>query len=198
MRYSKFIFAAIIYTVFAVYLYQPYLKNFNTLQYLLPVNLILSALGCYVLSRRWVSSFFGSFLAGAIYGFGPFTLGLAKFHPTAGFLTACIPWLFCPAALIGRTKRRWLSWPLSAIPFLAIVCFFQISNYYHLFAIPIQTRLRLGDLAGLMAPLVMAQKGTTLAGFYHVPLIALLMGFAMLFAAKRIGVIIIFCLGVMV
>lgn len=195
MRYGKFIVAAIVYAAFAVYLYQPYLPILNSLQYLLPVNLCLAALGCFVLSRRWVSSFAGSFFAGVIYGFGPFMLSLSKFHPTAGLLAAGIPWLFCPAAFIGRNKRRWLSWPVSALPFLAIVVFFQISIYYHLFAVPIQTKLSLGDLAGLIAPLIMAQRSTTLVSFYHVPVTALMMGFAMLLATRRIGVILILCLG---
>ncbi len=195
MRYGKFIGAACIYAAFAVYLYQPYFKNFDGLQYLLVVNVCLAALGCFVLSRRWVSSFAGSFIAGAIYGFGPFTLSLAKFHPTAGLLAASIPWMFCPAAFVCRNKWRWLSWPISALPFLAIVIFFRISIHYRLFSVPIGTRMQLGDLAGLIAPLAIAQRSTTLVSFYHVPIIALLMGFAMLLAARRVGVIIILCLG---
>jgi len=195
MKYGKFIVAAIVYAAFAMYLYQPYFPILNSLQYLLPLNLCLAALGCFVLSRRWVSSFAGSLFAGAIYGFGPFTLGLAKFYPTAGLLAASIPWLFCPAAFVGRNKWRWLSWPVSALPFLAIVIFFQISIYYRLFAVPIQTKLSLGDLAGLIAPLVMAHRSTTLVSFYHVPLTALLIGFAMLLSARRLNIIVILCLG---
>src|SRR4030042_501778 len=94
---SKFAAATIIYTGFAIYLYQPPFGHFDRLDYLLPVNFCLAASGCYVLSRRWVAGFAGSFFAGALYGFGPFTLGLARFHPTAGLLAAAIPWLFWPA-----------------------------------------------------------------------------------------------------
>ena len=192
---SKFAVAAGIYTVFAIYLYHPYFKSFNTLQYLLVINVCLASLGCYVLSRRWVSAFAGSLFAGAIYGFGPFVLGLAKFHPTAGSLAATIPWLFCPAAFGPKAKWQWVSWPLSALPFLAIPLFFQIAIHFRLFAIPIQTKLHLADLAGLLAPLVMVERTFSLVGLYHVPIAPLIMGFSMLLAARRFGPMCIFCLG---
>ena len=88
---SKFTAAAVIYAGLAFYLYQLYFRHFNKLQYLVVVNACFAAMGSFVLSRRWVASFWGSFFAGAIYGFGPFLLGLAKFHPTAGLLAAGIP-----------------------------------------------------------------------------------------------------------
>jgi len=188
--------ATIIYVAFAVYLYQPQFKKFDAVHYLVIVNISLACLGCFMLSRRWVATFAGSFFAGAIYGFGAFSLGLAKFHPTAGLLAAGIPWLFWPASSITKTKWRWLSWPLSALPFLAIILFFQLSDHYRLFAVPIRAKLHLADLAGLVAPLVMAQRSDAMVGFYHVPIAALVMGFAMLVAARRLGIIVIFCLGV--
>ncbi len=160
------------------------------------MNVCLASLGCYVLSRRWVSGFGESFFAGAIYGFGPFILGLVKFHPTAGFLAAIIPWLFCPAAFGPKEKWRWLRIPLVVLPFLAIVFFFQASTHYRLFAVSTQTRLHLADLVGLLAPLITAKQNTTLIGFYHIPIAALVMGFSMLLAARRFGVIIIIAVGV--
>ncbi len=181
-----------------MYLYQPYFKHFNRLQYLLVVNVCLASLGCFVLSRRWVSAFWGSFFAGAIYGFGPFALGLANFHPTAGLLAAIIPWLFCPAAFGPKARWRWVSRPLSALPFLAILLFFQVSIPYRLFAVWTQAKLHLGDLLGLIAPFYLAQRNitATLVGVYHIPIAALLMGFSMLLAAKRLGIITIFALGI--
>ena len=113
-KYSSFAVAVVIYLGFAVYLYQPHFKNFNKLQYLLVLNACLASLGCFVLSRRWVSSFAGSFFAGALYGFGPFALGLANFHPTAGLLAAIVPWLFCPAVFGPKAEWQWISrtlWP---------------------------------------------------------------------------------------
>ncbi len=191
----EFAVTAVIYAGLAAYLYQPYFKNFNKLQYLVVVNLCLASLGCFVLSRRWVSAFAGSFFAGAIYGFGPFVIGLAKFHPTTGFLAAIIPWLFCPAAFGPKAKWRWVRTPLSALPFLAILLFFQVSTHYRLFPVPTQAKLHLADMAGLLAPLVMAKRNLTLVGFYQVPIAPLIMGFLMLLAARRFGIMIIFCIG---
>ena len=193
---SKFVIAAGIYAGSAVYLYQPHFKHFNTQRYLLLVNVCLASLGCYVLSRRWITSFWGSLFGGAIYGFGPFALGLAGYHPTAGFLAAAIPWLFCPAAFGPRVKWQWLQVPLSALPFLVIVLFFQTARHYRLFAIPIHAKLQLVDLVGLLAPLVMTERSLTLIGFYHVPIALLVMGFSMLLAARRFGIIVVFCLGI--
>jgi len=195
MSLCRFAVAAIVYAGFAVYLYQPYFKDFHKLQYLLVANLCIASLGCFVLSRRWVSSFWGSFFAGAIYGFGPFLLGLGKYHPAAGFLAAGIPWLFCPAAFVCKGKWRWVSWPLSALPFLGVLLFFQLSAHCRLFPISVWTKLHLTDLAGLLAPLVMAKRSWPVLGFYHVPITALVMGFSMLLTARRLGVIAIFVIG---
>lgn len=188
--------AAVVYAAFAVYLYQPYFGRFAAGQFLILANVTLAALGCFVLSRRWVGLFAGSFFAGAIYGFGPFFLWLSSYHASVSLLAAALPWLFCPAAFVPRTKRwNWLSRSLSALPFAVIVLFFEVSAKLRLFAIPIQTRLHLSDLSGLLAPLVMAQKGSLTLGFYHVPVAMLIMGAAMLFAARRFGIMAILVLG---
>jgi len=183
------------YAAFAGYLYQPYFKNFDRWQYLLVVNAPLASLGCYALSRRWMAGFGESFFAGVVYGFGPFTTGLAKFHPTAGLLAAAIPWLFCPAVFGFKTKWQWLRIPFAVLPFLAIMLFFQASAYYRLFPVSIQARLHPADLFGLLAPLITAQQNTTLIGFYHIPIAALIVGFSMLVIARRFGVIVIFAIG---
>jgi len=191
----RFFASAIVYAGFAVYLYRPYLEEFNIWQRLLPVNLWLAALGCFVLSGRWVAGFAGRLFAGAVYGFGPFMLSLAKFHPLAGLLVASMPWLFWPAAYVGRTRRGWLSIPLSTLPFLAVVLFFQASAYYRLFAIPVRARFCLVDLVSLIAPLVMVERSIALVGFYHVSLTVLIMGFSILFVARRLGVITVLAAG---
>ena len=192
----RFFAAAIFYAVFAGHLFWPYFRNFDRWQYLLVVNVCLASLGCYVLSRRWVAGFAESFFAGAIYGFGPFLLGLVKFHPSAGFLAAAIPWLFCPAAFGFKEKWRWLRIPLVVLPFLAIVVFFQASTHYRLFAVSTQARLHPADLTGLFAPLITSKQNLTLIGFYHIPIAALVIGFCMMLAARRYSVIIIIVLGV--
>jgi len=181
-KYTRFALAAAVYAAFAVYLYQPYFKGFGSLrlQDLFVANICLASLGAYVLSRRWVAGFAESFFAGAIYGFGPFALGLAKFHPTAGFLFAAIPWLFCPAVFGPQGKYKPLRVPLSLLPFLSIVLFFQLAARFGLYPIPINLKLHGADLAGLLAPLVAAKRNMILVGFYHIPVASLIMGFSML------------------
>ena len=193
----RFILVAMIYAGFTIYLYHPHLKDLQRWQYLLIVNPFIASLGGYVLSRRWIAAFSGSFFAGAIYGFGPFSLALAKFHPTAGLLAASIPWLFCPAAFGPRTRLRLLSPVLVVLPFFAVIAFFQMTAQYRLFAASIQARLQPADLAGLLSPLVVIERNvnTTLIGFYHIPVAALIMGSCMLLAARRIGILAIIVLG---
>jgi hypothetical protein len=196
---SKFAVAALIYACFAVYLYYPHLGknscNILRLRNLFVINACLASLGCFALSRRWVASFCGSLFAGAIYGFGPFMITLASYHPTAGFLASTIPWLFCPAAFGTRAGWKWLNWLISALPFLVVMLFFEISAHWRLFAVPVQARLHLADITGLVVPLVTVGRSLIFAGFYHIPIAPLIMGFSMLLAARRLGIIIIFCSG---
>jgi hypothetical protein len=189
--------AAAVYAGFAIYLYQPYFKHFTSLEYLVVLNSPMAALGCFLLSRRWVGTFWGSLFAGAVYGFGPLVLGFAKFHPTAGLLAAGMPWFFCPAAFCNRTKWRWMSLPLLALPFLGVLLFFQATVGCRLFAVSTQAKLHSADLAGLLAPLVAvtAKRSSTLLGFYHTPIAALVVGISMLLAARRFAIIIIFVIG---
>jgi hypothetical protein len=182
----KFVAAALVYSAFAVYLYQPHFKSFGRWQHLLVVNASLASLGGYLLSRRWVAGFVESFFAGAIYGFGPFTLGLAKFHPTAGLLVAAIPWLFCPAAFGPKGKWRLLRIPSAGLPFLAIWLFFEIAARCGLYPIPIRLKLHLADLTGSLAPLIAAKRQATLTGFYHVPIAPLIMGVSMFLAPLKL------------
>jgi hypothetical protein len=193
---APFAAAAIVYIGFAVYLYQPHFSTFTKLQFLILVNVCLASLGCFLLSSRWVPSLLSSLFAGAIYGFGPFMLGLAVYHPTVGLLTATLPWLFLPAAFGPKGNWQWLRVPLAILPFLVILLFFSATSAYRLFAVPIQTRLHLADLIGLVAPFVTVRQGSTSVGFYHFPIAALVMGFAMLFAVRRLSVLIIFFLGI--
>ena len=196
--YGKFALAAIVFAGFGVHLFWGRFGRFERWELLLPVNACAGALGCYVLSRRWVSSLAGSLFAGAIYGFGPFMLGLAKFHPTAGLLAASIPWLFCPAAFGGKTKLGRHAWVLAVLPFAAIVIFFQLAQWRHFFPVHAGAKLCSDDLVAFFAPLVIAEYdivNTTTFGFYHIPIAGLVMGCAMLLAARRLPVISICVVG---
>jgi len=194
-RISRYAAAFVIYTGFAVYLYQPYFEKFSNVEYFFVVNVIVAAMGSFILSRRWVISFVGSFFAGALYGFGPFMLGLGRFHPLAGLLASCVPWLFLPAVFGPKGRLRIFRVPLAVMPFVVIVLFFEITTRFHIFAVPINAKLNLKDLFALAAPLVAVKRNLTAFGFYHVPIGALAMGFAMLLAVKRTGVIVVLCLG---
>lgn len=190
-----FVAAAVVYAAFAVYLYQPYFEKFRTYDILLPVNLLLASAGGYILSRRWVSGFVESLLAGAIYGFGPFALYLTRCHPTAGLLAASVPWLFCPAVFAFKNKK-WLSALLATLPFLAIVLFFYVTVHLHSFAVSIRPRFEPSHFYSLLSPLVATKHQTPAIGFYHVPIAALIMGFALLIKARRLGIMAALAFGI--
>jgi len=206
-RLGGFIIAAVVYGAFAIYLYQPYLKNLASERPILLLNAILASLGCYVLSRRWIASFPAALFAGSIYGFGPFALGLGTYQVTAGLVFAAVPWLFCPAAFWHRLfsnynfRRRLVyllvTGGLSLLPFLIIVLFFCVlgSARFRLFPIPIQTRLHLADMIGLLSTYRVTDDSSIFFGFYHLPLSALVMGLFVFFAAHRPGPTIVFILG---
>jgi hypothetical protein len=122
-------------------------------------------------------------------------LGLACYHPAAGLLAAGIPWLFLPAAFGPKGRWRWLRYLLCGVPFLVIVLFFRVALYFRLFVIPVQVKLGLTDLGGLLAPLAAAERGTILIGFYHVPIAALIMGLWRLLAVRRFAVLAVLCAG---
>lgn len=189
-----------LYAVFATYLYRPHFAGFARWQWLLPVNACIAGMGAYVLSRRWVMGFSGSFLAGLLYGFGPYLLGLGKFHPTAGLLAATIPWLFVPAAFLGKKRGKWVGVPLLLLPFVVVVLFFYLSAawpQHRLFAAPLQAEMRPADLAGFVAPLVVVRRSTALIGLYHVPVAALVLGLAMMFKARRHGFLVVLVAGML-
>jgi hypothetical protein len=204
---SEFIIAAVIYSAFAIYLYQPYLKGLALERLALPLNASLASLGCYLLSRRWIASFPGAFFAGIVYGFGPFSLGLASYQATAGLIFAAVPWLFCPAAFWQNLfntrhnqRRFWhllITAGLSMLPFLTIILLFSIlgSANLRLFPIPIQTRLHPADMIGLLSLYKVTNNSSIFLSFYHLPLSALIMGLFVFFAVHRTGPMIIFTLG---
>jgi len=186
-RLPLFTLAAFVYLAFSIYLYNPHYRKFRDLDNLLVVSLTLAALGCYTLSRRWVASFLASFLAGAVYGFGPYLLGLARFHPAAGLLAAAIPWLLCPSAFGFKKRRTCLRYPCVILPFAAIIVFFLLSSHFRLFAVPNRVHMHSRDVVGLLAPLVVAKLGgkALLVGFYHVPVAMAVLGLILSMAARR-------------
>jgi len=188
------ILAGVIYAALSVCLYLPYLKHFKVLQYALLLNSALGALGCFVLSRRWVGVFAASLFSGAVYGFCPFALGFAAYHPLAGTVMAVLPWLFCPAVFYPRTRyRKIITTALSLLPFIAIAFFFWLCSRPDLgplFALPKNEKLQLTNMIGLIGPLN-SKPHHFIFSFYHVPVSVLLMGLFMYVANARISVMII-------
>jgi hypothetical protein len=187
--------AAVVYAAMAIYLYQPYFNRFGHLQFLRLVNVCVAGLGAYAISRRWVFSFWGSFFAGLLYGFGPLMLRINSFHPTVGLMAAMVPWLFLPAVFRTKKKPQWTSMTLCVLPFLAIVAFFLMTTYLHLFAMPKQIKLHAIDLLRFFAPLIRIDSAPAYFGFYHIAIAPLIMGFAMMLAAKRYGILLILLAG---
>jgi len=127
--YCTISIAAVLYIALGVYLYLPYFKYFSPLRYLVVAGSVCAALGCFVLSRRWISAFGALLFAGAIYGFGPFALAFAAYHPSAILPLAILPWLFWPAVFWPTQKNKTvltavISATLSLLPFLIILLFF--------------------------------------------------------------------------
>ncbi len=187
--------AVVLYGVFAGYLYWPHRSGLAGWEWLLPVSAWMAALGGYVLSRRWVAGFTGSLLAGLVYGFGPFLLGLARFHPASSLLAAGVPWLFVPAAVLERKQGKWLSLPLWLLPFVVIALFFYLSAGCRLFAAPLQASVRPLDLASFLAPLALMGHSSATLGVYHVPIAALALGLAMVWKARRYGILLLAAAG---
>lgn len=208
MKYAGVAAAMLIYMALAVYLYQPYFRNFKAVQYIIPLNSVIAATGCFVLSRRWVGVFAASFFSGAVYGFGPFILAFAAYHPVAGFAAAILPWLFCPAAFvktwagrrnaktaknIGKTLQLILPAALSLLPFVVIALFFWLcakSWFGPFFPLPGNIKLQFSNLAGLAAPLAF-KPHIFMFSLYHVPLAVAIMGLFMYLAVHRVAVLII-------
>jgi len=191
----RFAIALVIYLTFALSLYSPHFRSFERTDYLIILNGILASSGCYLLSSRWISSFWAKLFAGCLYGFGPFMIGLVKFHPAVGMLAGLIPWAFLPAAFCPIKRWKFLPWLLSVIPFLMIVTFFNLAALLGFFPASIQCRLQASDLILLFAPVVASDTNSILVGFYHVPVAPLVIGISMLLISRRRGIMIMFMLG---
>ena len=197
--------ACVIYIAVCLYLYHPYLPGPEPDRYIIiMVNFVVGAVGCFVLSRRWIGAFLGSLFAGAVYGFSPLAFGLASYHPLAGVPLAFLPWLFCPAAFWQKYAIRHNRWvpasrfgpaaittALCLMPFLAVIVYFLLCSNQPIsvFPIPLE-KLHPANLAGLIAPLAMKPHDFVLS-VYHVPLPACLMGLCMAIASKRTGIMVI-------
>ena len=157
-----------LYLVFAWYLLFPYRQHLDAWGRSLPWVLGLGAWGGFCLAMPQVRSFTAALLCGALYGFGPLVLYMARFHLCAVAAAAAVPWSLMPWAL-ARRSRPWLRWPLLALPFVGIAGGFKILDALHLFVLPVSAGRVSGiDWGVLIAPLLKAGQGRVLLGLYHV------------------------------
>ena len=189
--------ALAIYSAFAGILFYPCIQRFSTVQLLFPVQTIIGALGVFVLSRRWVLSFFASLAGGAIFGFGTYACSFHCYHPYAGLVNALLPWCFIPAVFFYRWTKLdqkhtdIISGLLSLMPVLFVLVAYQFAALKYLYPIPLATALSPGALLGIIDPIGVKQD-IFAPGFYHVTMAGLLMGIAVLIRTKRFWTIIIF------
>jgi hypothetical protein len=186
--------AVVLYVAFAVYLYCLPLGRVMQCHAIVPVSAVVAALGGFVLTRRWVAGFAGSFLAGALCGFSPFFLGVARYHSSVSVLVASIPWLCAPAVFVGR-RRHIACLPLALLPFAAVVLFFRVSAAKGLFAAPLGPEPHLSDAFGFIAPLVMWDRSAVVVSVYHVAIAPLILGLAVMVTARRYGLLLLFAVG---
>lgn len=185
--------ATLLYLVLAVYLFGPYIRVRFPEVAAYAMHSVAGALGCFVLSRRWISSFGGSLFAGAIYGFCPFMLSFSAFHPAAGLPAALLPWMFCPAvyyrARLAKTgAQSTLNILLAILPFALIAAFFQLSAGVGGFFMPIQVRTGWQHVIGLAIPLWGGVRFSL--SVYHVALPAFALGLMMYVIVRRMSVLI--------
>jgi len=188
--------AVIIYIIFAAWLFYPHLQQLSAIKRLFPVEAVIAAAGAFVLSRRWVLSFFASLIGGAIFGFGVFACSFFCYHPFAGLVYAILPWTFVPAVFfyqwtnLDSKNTAILSGLLSLLPFLFILLAYEFSSRLYLYPIPANTRLSIQSLLGIVNPTGVKPDIFAL-GFYHVSVAGLIMGFVLLVRTRRIWTIVL-------
>ena len=194
-----------VYLGVTLFLHWPHIEKFSRLDYLFTINTVVGCLGCFVLSRRWISSFGGSLLSGAIYGFCPFTLSFSGYHSFATLPMAAIPWLFCIAAFFRHNplKKKSLyefsgTMLLTLLPFGAIGFFFWLCAQPWLplgpfFPMPKNEQFTINHFFGFVFPL---SNTTSFAfAFYHVPVAMIIMGIFIYAAARRFSILLLVGLG---
>lgn len=163
--------------------------------------MVLASMGVFVLGRRWIQAGPASLLSGALYGFGPALISLARSGPTLALLVAILPWLCCPAVYVHRwlearpgpsRQTRWAGYLEAALylaPFFLIIAILAILRKQ---ALPYPIQLGPFDSLAWLAPCLAAKRGAILSGVYHIPTAALVIGLTMLMKARRWPVIIVF------
>ncbi len=194
--------AAGLYLTLAAYLYNPYLDSFAPIDFFFLLNSAIGALGCFVITMRWVSVFWAALLAGAVYSFSPYALAFAAYHPFAGLAIAATPWLFTPATF-WRHRHRSTQTPanrretipvaivtaaLFILPFIAIAAaFWTFAQPWAgpFFPLPKNLNPEQTNIITLITPTALDSHFAF--SFYHLPLAAAVMGLFMYISVHRLG-----------
>lgn len=198
-----FVLAVLIYTAFTGWLFWAHLDKITGIHKLVLLTSILAASGTFLVSERYVNSFIASFIAGLIYGFGAFASAFLCYHPLAGFIYACLPWTFVPAAFLNKWLRPGnktvdlLSAVLSLLPFIFIILCFHLAAMpkYRFVPIPTGTSLSIETLTGLFSPAGIKPDAFSI-GFYHAPLGALAVGLILFFKTRRFWITVILAVSI--
>jgi len=190
--------AVIIYTVFACWLFYPYTQKLSTVQLVfLPAGSIIGAAGVFLLSRRWVLSFFASLAGGAIFGFATFACSFYCYHPAAGLINAFLPWFFMPAVFFYHWAKfrpnvvTIFSGLFLLLPILFVLSAYEVAAGMQFYPVPLNTFLTVQSLTGLVNP-TGVKPDIFAPGFYHVSIAGLVMGFILLIRTNRIWTIVLF------
>ena len=194
---EKAVSALLLYIALSVYLFEPHFDKVRGYHFLYAINPVVAAWGAYFLSRRWMSYWTPSLLAGAIYGFSPFALSFASFQqPVAGLSYVMVPWLFLPSIYWHKNKpadafRFSMRTAFCVLPFVGICLLFWAAAQKWAgphFLMPKNLQLTGEHFCDLIFPLY--QRGAYLTfGIYHVPLILSIMGIFVLVSIQRISVV---------
>ena len=190
--------AIAIYVALSIYLFKPHLIAFDPWRGLFVPATNFAALGAFLLALRWVANPGAAFFSGLLYGFGPFTLGFAMFHPASAAAVAIIPWLFMPAAFWPKTSKYGtvIRATLALLPFVAIALFFAVAARYSFYPVPIGEKFHVTPLHTLVGPLISNAQDFPIFNFYHVAAGPLVMGLLLFFRLHRVGTIILLIAGV--
>ncbi|MBU1259935.1 MAG: hypothetical protein KJ757_06920 [Planctomycetes bacterium] len=190
--------AVIIYTLFAGWLFYPYAQQLSRIQLLfLPAGSVIGAAGVFLLSRRWVLSFFASLAGGAIFGFGTFACSFYCYHPAAGLVNAFLPWFFMPAVFFYHWAKfkpnivAIFSGLFLLLPILFVLSAYEVAAGMQFYPVPLNTTLTVQSLTGLIDP-TGVKPDIFAPGFYHVSIAGLVIGFILLIRTSRIWTIILF------
>lgn len=198
VSFSVQLFAALLlFSGLAVLLFLPSFATCRLRDYLSVFNSVLAAVGCFLLSRRWLASFDASAIAGAVFGFGPFLLSFHIYHPLAGTGIALLPWLFCPVALWHQYERPSAALQirrliLLAVPFACIVLFFWLPSRPWLGPHDLMPRTQMFDrsdlftIAGLPGP----WGKQIVIGLYANAFILAIMGLFVYLVVLRVSILI--------